>query len=87
MKRLLLQVANFAPFEDLCTTVKTIIMILSHVHDKHVHARGYPIRPHTFVSPSTDSRRAVVSYWQKHVHKVLVNRLGGLIKPAQEKCG
>ena len=34
--------------------------------------------PHTFVSPSADSRRAVVSYWQKYVHEVLVNRLGGL---------
>ena len=32
----------------------------------------------TFVSPSTDSRRAVVGYRQKHVREVLVNRLGGL---------
>ena len=37
--------------------------------------------PATFVSPSADSRRAVVSYWRKYVYKVLVN------KPAQEKCG
>ena len=37
--------------------------------------------PHTFVSPSADSRRAVVSYWRKYVHKVLVNRLGGLSLP------
>ena len=30
-------------------------------------------------SPSSaDSRRAVVSYWQKNVHQVLVNCLGGL---------
>ena len=30
-------------------------------------------------SPSAaDSRRAVVSYWRKNVHKVLVNCLGGL---------
>ena len=27
------------------------------------------------------SRRAVVSYWQKYVHKVPVNRLGGLSLP------
>ena len=27
------------------------------------------------------SRRAVVSYWRKHVHEVLVNRLGGLSLP------
>ena len=26
-------------------------------------------------------RRAVVSYWQKYVHEVLVNRLGGLSMP------
>ena len=37
-----------------------------------------PVRPHTFVSPSADSTRAVVSYWRKYVHEVLVNRLGGL---------
>ena len=28
----------------------------------------------TFVSPSAFSRRAVVSYWRKYVHEVLVNR-------------
>ena len=27
------------------------------------------------------SRRAVVSYWQKYVHEVLFNRLGGLSLP------
>ena len=31
--------------------------------------------------PSSDSRGAVVSYWQKYVHEVLVNRLGGLSLP------
>ena len=39
------------------------------------------IRPHTFVSPSADSSRAVVSFWRKYVLKVLVNRLGGLSLP------
>ena len=34
-----------------------------------------------FRSPSADSRRAVVSYWRKYVHEVLVNRLGGLSLP------
>ena len=38
-------------------------------------------QPHTFVSPSTDSRRAVVSYWWKCVHEVLVSHLGGLSLP------
>ena len=39
--------------------------------------------PHTFVSPSADSRGAVVSYWRKYVHEVLVNRLGGLSLPSK----
>ena len=47
-----------------------------------------PSLAHTFISPSTDSRRAVVSYWRKSVHKVVVNRLGGLSLPrSEEKCG
>ena len=41
----------------------------------------YPVWPRTFVSPSAFSRRAVVSYWRKYVHEVLVNRLGGLSLP------
>ena len=43
----------------------------------------YLVRPHTSVSPSADSRRAVVSYWQKYVHEVLVNHLGGLSLPGK----
>ena len=42
------------------------------------------VRPHTFVSPSADSRRVVVSYWRKNMHEVLVNCLGGLSLP--RKC-
>ena len=41
----------------------------------------YPVRPHTFVSPSADTSRAVFSFWRKYVHEVLVNRLGGLSLP------
>ena len=41
----------------------------------------YPVWLHTFVPPSADSRGAVVSYWRKYVHEVLVNRLGGLSLP------
>ena len=47
---------------------KTFFMLNSAEHD-------------TFVSPSAFSRRAVVSYWRKYVHEVLVNRLGGLSLP------
>ena len=42
---------------------------------------GFDTRQHTFVSPSVFSRRAVVSYWRKYVHKVLVNSLGGVSLP------
>ena len=41
----------------------------------------YPVWQHTFFSPSAFSRRAVVSYWRKYVHGVLVNRLEGLSLP------
>ena len=41
----------------------------------------YPVWPHTFVSPSADSRGTVVSYWRKYVHEVLVNRSGDLNLP------
>ena len=41
----------------------------------------YLVWPHTFVSPSADSRKIVVSYWWKYVHKVLVNHLVGLSLP------
>ena len=34
-----------------------------------------------FVSPSAESRRAVVSYWRKYVPEALVNRLAGLSLP------
>ena len=39
----------------------------------------YPVWQHTFVSPSAFSRKAVVSYWRKYVHEVLVNRLRWLV--------
>ena len=42
---------------------------------------GHPIWQHTFVSSSAFLRRAVVSYWRKYVHEVLVNRLGSLSLP------
>ena len=57
-------------------------------------AGSIPIGPETFFRgdrsgnicysdslPSADSRRAVVSFWQKNVHKYWLTR----IKPAQEK--
>ena len=38
----------------------------------------YPFWSHIFISPYFDLRTAVVSYWRKYVHLVLVIRLGGL---------
>ena len=43
-----------------------------------------PGTAHFLVSPSADSRMAVVSYWRKCVHEVLVNRLGGLSLPTKK---
>ena len=42
---------------------------------------GFIPGPATLVFPFADSRRVVVSYWQKYVHEVLVNRYGGLSLP------
>ena len=39
---------------------------------------GPDINSMAILSPSADSRMAVVSYWWKNVHKVLINCLGGL---------
>ena len=50
-------------------------------HDPNVLSNPKVVWQHTFVSPSAFSRRAVVSYWRKYVHEVLVNRLGGLSLP------
>ena len=52
--------------------------------DSLVRGPGFDTRSgsqHTVVSSSAFSRRAVVSYWRKYVHEVLVNRLGGLSLP------
>ena len=54
---------------------------ISHLLSTHGLWIGCPIWQHTFVSPSALSRRAVVSYWRKCVHEVLVNRLEGLSLP------
>ena len=39
------------------------------------------LRAHAQFCQFDKSRRAVVSYWRKYVHEVLVNRLGGLSLP------
>ena len=52
------------------------------VSDSRARSPGLEtVQPHTFISPSANLRRAVVSYWGKYAHKVLVNHLGGLSLP------
>ena len=58
--------ASFSGVEKLYQTVKKRV---------NLKLEGYPVWPHSFVSPSAFSRRAVVSYWRKYVYEVLVNRL------------
>ena len=41
----------------------------------------------TFVSPSADLKRAVVSYWRKYVHEVRIDRLGSLNLPRRSAVG
>ena len=61
--------------------VKAVAQLLTLSHMRLKSDPYIPVWPHTFGSPTADSRGAVVSYWQKYVHKVLVNRLGGLSLP------
>ena len=58
-----------------------VAQLVGHLTRKSGVLVRYPVWQHTFVSPSAFSRRAVVSYWRKYVHEVLVNRLGGLSLP------
>ena len=45
------------------------------------HRNRYKIFKSLLLQNHFFSRRAVVSYWRKYVHEVLVNRLGGLSLP------
>ena len=40
-----------------------------------------PLSPKQPTNQSAGSRGAVISYWRKYVHEILVNRLGGLSLP------
>ena len=58
-----------------------VAQLVGHLTRKSEVLGSIPGLAHTFVSPSADSRGAVVSYWRKNVHEVLVKRLGGLSLP------
>ena len=64
---------------DLSVHMRSMIRLFKpgRVAQSERHLR-YPVWQHTFVSSSADERGAVVSYWRKFVHEVLVNRLGAL---------
>ena len=62
----------------LCYVPGSVAQSVGHLTRKSGSWVRYQVWQHTFVSPSAFSRRAVVSYWRKYVHEVLVNRLGGL---------
>ena len=47
----------------------------------------YLVRSHTLVSPSADSRWAVVSHWRKYVYEELVNHLRVLGQPRKSVVG
>ena len=70
---------------SLCLNVRNTYTALAALPGRVVQSVGhltrYPVWQHTFVSPSSFSRRAVVSYWRKYVHEVLVNHLGGISLP------
>ena len=60
---------------------KLVLQEFSTLVERYWKLTTDPVWQHTFLSPSAFSRRAVVSYWRKYVHEVLVNRLGGLSLP------
>ena len=69
--------------KKVCGLTKDLVQLLLLIQEGQLSVSGESmckvrVRLHTFVSPSADSRRAVVSFWQKYVHEALVNRLVGL---------
>ena len=54
---------------------------VGHLTRKSEVLGSIPVWPPVFLSICADSKRAVVSYWRKYVHEVLVNRLGRLSLP------
>ena len=58
-----------------------VAQLVGHLTHKSEVLGSIPGQATYFISPSADSRRAIVSYWRKYVHKVLVNRLWGLSLP------
>ena len=62
------------------TPPKSVVLFYTHDYLKNVNT-GLRSRSLKYLLSSAFSRRAVVSYWRKYVHEVLVNRFGGLSLP------
>ena len=74
------------PYLKLCSLLfrlspGRVVLSVGHLTRKSGVLGSIPGLATYFLSPSAFSRRAVVSYWQKYVHEVLVNCLGGLSLP------
>ena len=65
----------------LLTWPDSVTQSVGHLTRKSEVLGSIPGLPHTFVSDTADPIEAVVSYWRKYVHEVLVNSLGGLSPP------
>ena len=72
--------ANFSKLYHPSITILSAAVSVYYIFDTRPLCINFDTQ-HTFVSPSAFSRRAVVSYWRKYVHEVLVDRLGGLSLP------
>ena len=57
-----------------------MVQLIAHLTQEPEVPGGIPGSA-TFVPPSADSRRAVVSYWGKYVYKVSINSCVGLNLP------
>ena len=57
-----------------------VVQLIAHLTQEPEVPGGIPGSA-TFVPPSADSRRAVVSYWRKYVYKVLINSFVGINLP------
>ena len=70
---------------DTCLTADPGVVSLIPARSHSCIEIDHEITSTAILLPSSDSRRVVVSYKQKYVHKVLVNRLVKLTQGV--KCG
>ena len=69
------QTAFHQSFDIPCLKPGRVAQSVGHLTRKSGVLGSIPGLATYIVSPSAFSRRAVVSYWRKYVHEVLINRL------------